>query len=157
MITASEETGETGLRKTIKLPCGELVPALGLGTWQMGEIYRRRAEELATLQMALDIGVSLIDTAEMYGNGRAEELVGLALQGRREKAFLVSKVLPHHATREDVVAACERSLTRLRTDYLDLYLLHWPGSVPLSETIEGFKILQLSSKIRLFGVSNFDA
>jgi diketogulonate reductase-like aldo/keto reductase len=142
--------------KIVKLPCGERVPALGLGTWHMGEARSRRAEELATLQMALDMGMSLVDTAEMYGEGRAEELVGLALEGRREQAFLVSKVLPHHATREGVVAACERSLLRLRTDFLDLYLLHWPGSVPLSETIEGFKILQLSSKIRFFGVSNFD-
>ncbi len=142
--------------KIVKLPCGERVPALGLGTWRMGEARSRRAEELATLQTALDMGMFLVDTAEMYGEGRAEELVGLALEGRREQAFLVSKVLPHHATREGVVAACERSLLRLRTDFLDLYLLHWPGSVPLSETIEGFKILQLSSKIRFFGVSNFD-
>jgi len=141
--------------KTVKLPSGELVPALGLGTRHMGEVHRRRGEELETLQMAVDIGVSLIDTAEMYGDGRAEELAGFALQGRREKAFLVNKVLPHHPTRQDIVAACERSLMRLRTDYIDLYLLHWPGSVSLSETIEGLKILQLSAKIRMFGVSNF--
>jgi diketogulonate reductase-like aldo/keto reductase len=142
--------------KTVALPGGETVPALGIGTWFMGEKHALRAEEIATLQLALDLGVNLIDTAEMYGDGRSEELIGLALEGRRQEAFLVSKVYPHNASRQVVTAACERSLNRLRTDHLDLYLLHWRGSIPFSETIEGFMALQQAGKIRHFGVSNLD-
>lgn len=142
--------------KTITLPSGQTVPALGQGTWQMGDDRAARAEELATLRLGLDLGLTLIDTAEMYGDGRSESLVGEALAGRRDEAFLVSKVLPQHATRAGTVAACEASLKRLRTDRLDLYLLHWRGSVPLAETMEGFAALQAAGKIRHFGVSNFD-
>jgi diketogulonate reductase-like aldo/keto reductase len=142
--------------KTVALPGGETVPALGIGTWFMGEKHALRAEEIATLQLALDLGVNLIDTAEMYGDGRSEELIGLALEGRRQEAFLVSKVYPHNASRQGVIAACERSLNRLKTDHLDLYLLHWRGSIPFSETIEGFMALQQAGKIRHFGVSNLD-
>jgi diketogulonate reductase-like aldo/keto reductase len=142
--------------KQIVLPGGESVPALGLGTWCIGDERKLRGEEIATLQLALDLGVRLIDTAEMYGEGRAESLIGEALLGRRDEAFIVSKVYPHNASRRDAVAACERSLKRLRTDRIDLYLLHWRGSVPLQETLEAFLALQAAGKIRHFGVSNFD-
>jgi aldehyde reductase len=142
--------------KTVKLPSGERVPALGQGTWCMGESSTRRGEEIATLQFGLDLGLTLIDTAEMYGEGNAEELIGEAIEGRRDEAFLVSKVYPHNATRTGVVAACERSLRRLRTDRLDLYLLHWHGSVPLAETMEAFLALHQDGKIGHYGVSNLD-
>jgi diketogulonate reductase-like aldo/keto reductase len=143
--------------KTIVLPSGERVPALGLGTWRMGESRTTRAEEIATLRLGLDLGLTLIDTAEMYGDGATEELVGEAIAGRRDEAFLVSKVYPHNASRKGATAACERSLRRLGTDRIDLYLLHWRGSVPLAETIETFVALQRAGKIRHYGVSNFDA
>ncbi|HKQ24260.1 MAG TPA: aldo/keto reductase [Burkholderiales bacterium] len=142
--------------KTVALPSGERVPALGQGTWHMGENKAARAEELATLRLGLDLGITLIDTAEMYGEGKAEELIGEAIAGRRDEAFLVSKVYPHNATRKGAVAACERSLKRLRTDRIDLYLLHWRGNVPLSETMEAFMALQKAGKIRHYGVSNLD-
>jgi len=142
--------------QTVKLPSGELVSALGLGTWRMGDDPGVRAEEIATLQLGLDLGAKLIDTAEMYGDGRAEELVGEAILNRRDDAFVVSKVYPHNASRKGTVAACERSLRRLKTDRLDLYLLHWRGDVPLSETVEAFLTLQKAGKIRHFGVSNLD-
>ncbi len=141
--------------KTVLLPAGERVPALGLGTWQLGD-GRGREEELATLRLGLDLGATLIDTAEMYGEGLAEELVGEAIAGRRDEVFVVTKVYPHNATRKGVPAACERSLRRLRTDRIDLYLLHWRGSVPLTETMEAFTRLQQEGKIRHFGVSNLD-
>jgi len=140
----------------VRLPGGDEVPALGQGTWGMGEARSRAAEEAAALALGLELGMSLIDTAEMYGDGGAEEVVGKAIAGRRDAAFLVSKVLPHNATRKGTVAACERSLRRLGTDRLDLYLLHWRGEVPLAETLEGFASLQRSGKIRHYGVSNFD-
>jgi diketogulonate reductase-like aldo/keto reductase len=127
-----------------------------MGTWQMGDDPAARAEELATLRLGLDLGASLIDTAEMYGSGRAEELVAEAIQGRRDKVFLVSKVLPSNASRAGTNKACERSLRRLKTDRLDLYLLHWPGAVPISETLEAFLDLQQAGKIRYYGVSNLD-
>ena len=130
--------------------------ACGMGTWRMGDDPGQRAEEIATLQLGLDLGTTLIDTAEMYGEGRAEELVGEAIQDRRDRAFVVSKVYPHNASRKGMVAACERSLRRLRTDHLDLYLLHWRGDVPLAETVEAFGVLQKAGKIRHFGVSNLD-
>lgn len=140
--------------KTVALPSGERVPAFGLGTWRMGEDPAKREEEIAALRLGLDLGAALIDTAEMYGDGRAEELVAEAIAGRRDETFLVSKVLPGNATGRGVVAACARSLRRLRTDRLDLYLLHWRGSVPLAETIEAFMALQRAGKIRYYGVSN---
>lgn len=142
--------------RTVALPSGEKVPALGMGTWRMGENMARRAKEIETLRLGLELGVSLIDTAEMYGEGRTEELVGEALNHRRDQAFVVSKVYPHNASRSGVTAACERSLRRLRSDRIDLYLLHWRGSVPLEETIEAFTTLQRQGKIRYYGVSNFD-
>jgi diketogulonate reductase-like aldo/keto reductase len=142
--------------QTVTLPSGERVPALGQGAWRMGENQAARAEEIATLRLGLDLGLTLIDTAEMYGEGRAEELIGEVIEGRREEVFLTSKVYPHNASREGAVAACERSLKRLRTDYIDLYLLHWRGRVPLTETMEGFMGLHQAGKIRYYGVSNFD-
>lgn len=142
--------------KTVALPSGERVPALGLGTWNMGDRPAARAAELAALRMGLDAGLALIDTAEMYGDGRSETLVGEAIRGRRDEVFLVSKVLPHNATRRGTVAACEQSLKRLATDRIDLYLLHWRGGVPFAETLEAFARLQAAGKIRHYGVSNLD-
>ncbi len=142
--------------KTVALPSGERVPAFGLGTWMMAQDKAARAEEIATLRLGLDLGATLIDTAEMYGEGRAEELIGEAIAGRRDQVFLVSKVYPHNASRQGAVLACERSLRRLKTDRIDLYLLHWRGSVPLAETMEAFMALQHSGKIRHYGVSNLD-
>jgi len=142
--------------KTVLLPCGEAVPALGMGTWNVGDAPSRRADEIATLRLGLDLGCTLVDTAEMYGEGLSEELVGEALQGRRDEAFVVSKVYPHNASKAGMVAACERSLRRLRTDRIDLYLLHWRGSVPLAETLQAFIALQKAGKIRHYGISNLD-
>ena len=142
--------------KTIRLPSGEQVPALGMGTWNMGDRRASRAEEIATLRLGLDMGLRLIDTAEMYGEGASESLIGEAIKGRRDEVFLVSKVYPHNASRQGAVAACERSLRRLGTDRIDLYLLHWRGNVPLAETLDAFLALQADGKIRHFGVSNFD-
>ena len=143
--------------RTILLPSGETVPILGQGTWRMGEDSRRRAEEVAALRLGLDLGMTLIDTAEMYGSGGAEEVVGEAIDGRRDGVFLVSKLYPHNATTQGTVAACESSLRRLGVDTIDLYLLHWRGSVPLAETIDAFVRLVEQGKIRYFGVSNLDA
>lgn len=142
--------------KSVTLPGGEQVPALGQGTWYMGETPARRREEIDALRLGIDLGATLVDTAEMYGEGLTEDLVGEALQGYRDRAFLVSKVYPHNASRSGVVAACERSLARLKTDRLDLYLLHWRGSHPFEETIAGFQALQSAGKIRHWGVSNLD-
>jgi diketogulonate reductase-like aldo/keto reductase len=142
--------------KKVKLPGGETVPALGLGTWHMGERRGDRAREVAALRAGLDLGLSLIDTAEMYAEGGAEEVVREAVMGRREQVFIVSKVYPHNASRTGVPAACERSLKRLGTDRIDLYLLHWRGSYPLAETVEAFERLRTSGKIRYWGVSNLD-
>jgi diketogulonate reductase-like aldo/keto reductase len=142
--------------KTVTLPSGEKIPALGQGTWYMGDNRGTRAEEIATLQLGLDLGLKLIDTAEMYGEGKAEELIGQAIAGRRDQAFLVSKVYPHNASRKGTIAACERSLRRMRTDHIDLYLLHWRGNIPFGETLEGFSALRKAGKIRYFGVSNMD-
>jgi diketogulonate reductase-like aldo/keto reductase len=138
------------------LPSGETIPALGQGTWHMAEDPRRRADEIAALRLGIDLGMTLIDTAEMYADGGAEELVGEAVAGRRDEVFLVSKVLPHHATRRGAAEACDRSLMRLDVDTIDLYLLHWPGSVPLEETLEAFERLVGAGKVRHWGVSNFD-
>ncbi|HZO21179.1 MAG TPA: aldo/keto reductase [Steroidobacteraceae bacterium] len=142
--------------KTVSLPGGDAVPVFGMGTWRMAENPARRAEEIATLRLGLNRGATLIDTAEMYGEGRAEQLVGEAIVGHRDEVFLVSKVYPHNATRTGVPRACERSLERLGTDRIDLYLLHWRGSIPLQETMDAFAALQRSGKIRHYGVSNFD-
>lgn len=143
--------------RSVRLACGEQVPAYGMGTWRLAEHDRTRAEEIATLRLGLEKGARLIDTAEMYGEGRAESLVGEAVRGQRDAVFLVSKVQPQHADRRGVVRACERSLQRLGTDRIDLYLLHWRGEVPLSETMEAFAALRRAGKIRHYGVSNFDA
>ncbi|NIA52739.1 aldo/keto reductase [Massilia sp. TW-1] len=142
--------------KTLPLPSGRTIPILGQGTWNMGEDPSARPAEVAALRLGLDLGMTLVDTAEMYGEGGAEEVVGEAIAGRRDDVFLVSKVYPHNASRAGVRAACERSLRRLRTDCLDLYLLHWRGGVPLAETLEAFVRLQEEGKIRDYGVSNFD-
>jgi diketogulonate reductase-like aldo/keto reductase len=142
--------------RTTTLPSGASVPVLGQGTWHMAEEPRLRDQEIAALRAGLDLGLTLIDTAEMYADGGAEELVSEAIAGRRKEVFLVSKVLPSHATRSGTVTACERSLRRLATDHLDLYLLHWRETVPLEETLAGFESLMHSGKIRHGGVSNFD-
>ncbi|WP_349367792.1 aldo/keto reductase [Salinarimonas sp.] len=142
--------------RTVTLPDGTAVPALGQGTWRMGEERARREAEVAALRLGLDLGMTLIDTAEMYGEGGAEEVVGAAIDGRRKEAFVVSKAYPHNAGRADLKAACARSLSRLGLERLDLYLLHWRGSVPLAETVAGFRDLQEAGKIARWGVSNFD-
>ena len=139
----------------ITLPNGEIVPAFGQGTWHMGEDRRRAGDEEAALKLGIELGFSLIDTAEMYGQGVAEEIVARATKGVRDRLFIVSKVLPYNASRQGVIDACERSLKRLNTDWIDLYLLHWRGSVPLAETLAGFDRLQRDGKIRHHGVSNF--
>lgn len=141
---------------TINLPGGETVVALGQGTWGMGESASKRQQEIAALRLGLDLGMSLIDTAEMYATGVAEEIVGEAFTGHRDEIFVVSKALPENATRRGTVAACERSLKRLKTDRIDLYLLHWRGGPPLADTLEAFTALLESGKIRHWGVSNFD-
>lgn len=132
------------------------MPVLGLGTWRMGESAKLRQAEVKALQHGVDLGMTLIDTAEMYGEGGAEEVIAEAIADRRQQVFLVSKVYPHNASRRSAIAACERSLQRLQTDYLDLYLLHWRGAIPLSETLEAFQRLKQAGKIRDYGVSNFD-
>ena len=141
---------------TVTLLSGVVVPALGLGTWHMGEDPRQASQEVEALRHGLDEGLTLIDTAEMYAEGGAEEIVGEAIAGRRDEVFLVSKVYPWNASREGTIAACERSLARMRTDRLDLYLLHWRGEHPLAETVEAFETLQEAGKIGAWGVSNFD-
>lgn len=143
--------------RSCKLPSGASMPVLGLGTWRMGESGRARPAELAALKVGLDLGYPMIDTAEMYGEGVAEEIVGEAIRGRARQPFLVTKVYPHNASRLGTVAACERSLRRLGVERIDLYLLHWRGGTPLSETVEAFLRLREAGKIGDFGVSNFDA
>jgi diketogulonate reductase-like aldo/keto reductase len=142
--------------RRVTLPNGRRVPALGLGTWHMGEDSRQRGAEATALRAGLDLGLTLIDTAEMYGDGGAEEVVGEAIQGRRDQVYLVSKVYPHNASLKGTVAACERSLKRLRVDHLDLYLLHWRGSYALADTVAAFERLEKEGKIGGWGVSNFD-
>jgi len=132
------------------------MPALGWGTWEMGERPAKRGDEVEALSLGLELGILMVDTAEMYGDGAAERLVAAAIAGRRPRTFLVSKVYPHHATRRGIIAACERTLERLETDYLDLYLLHWRGDIPLEQTIAGFEALRAKGRIRGWGVSNFD-
>jgi diketogulonate reductase-like aldo/keto reductase len=141
---------------TLKLPSGVSVPRLGLGTWRMGESARLRNQEIEALKLGIDLGMTLIDTAEMYGDGGAEQAVAEAVKGRRDEVFVVSKVLPQNASRMGTIAACERSLKRLKTSYLDLYLLHWRGSYPLRETLAGLQALVSDGLIKAWGVSNFD-
>ena len=141
---------------TVQLPGGRIVPALGLGTWHMGEKNADRVREVAALKAGIELGLTLIDTAEMYGNGGAEEVVAEAIAGARDKVYLVSKVLPHNASRKGMIDACEQSLRRLKTDRIDLYLLHWRGSYPLTDTVAAFERLKLDGKIGNWGVSNFD-
>lgn len=142
--------------RQLRLPSGGELPVLGQGTWGMGEDPSAHASEVTALRHGLDLGLGLVDTAEMYGSGGAERVVGEAIRGRRDDLFLVSKVLPHHADRQGTVSACEDSLRRLGTDHIDLYLLHWRGGVPLAETLAAFAELQEAGKIGGFGVSNFD-
>jgi diketogulonate reductase-like aldo/keto reductase len=146
----------TSTIRTLEQPSGTAIPVLGMGTWQMGENAHNRQSEIDALRHGLSLGFSLIDTAEMYAEGGAEEVVAQAIANQRAKVFLVSKVYPHNASKQGAIAACERSLKRLNTDYLDLYLLHWRGAVPLAETLEAFQTLQKAGKIRSYGVSNFD-
>jgi diketogulonate reductase-like aldo/keto reductase len=141
---------------TVTLPSGIDIPALGLGTWQMGEVKARANDEIDGLRLGLDLGMTLIDTAEMYGEGGAERIVGKALEDRRDEVFLVSKVYPWNASRTGTIAACEASLQRLGTDRLDLYLLHWRGEHPLADTVAAFEQLKAAGKIGAWGVSNFD-
>jgi len=144
------------LARKIDLPGGGSMPAYGLGTWRMGERERERVAEVTALRLGLDLGFTLIDTAEMYGDGGAEEAVGVAIKGRRDGLTIVSKVLPNNASRKGTILACERSLRRLGIDCLDVYLLHWPGSHPLAETVDAFETLKKDGKIKRWGVSNFD-
>lgn len=142
--------------RSLKLADGTVVPVIGQGTWHMGENPAERQNEVAALRLGIELGMTLIDTAEMYGEGGAEEVVGEAIRNRRERVFLVSKVYPHNASRSGVPEACERSLRRLGTECIDLYLLHWRGQYPLAETVEAFEQLKEQGKIRRWGVSNFD-
>ncbi|NSZ17187.1 aldo/keto reductase [Agrobacterium vitis] len=141
---------------TVTLPCGLTVPALGLGTWMMGEDASAAKDEIAAVNHALDLGMTVIDTAEKYGDGSTERLIGQALKTRRDEAYLVSKVAPWNASRDGTISACESSLKRLGTDCLDLYLLHWRGEHPLTDTVDAFETLKRQGKIKAWGVSNFD-
>ncbi|MCZ7471956.1 aldo/keto reductase [Agrobacterium sp. O3.4] len=141
---------------SVTLPSGKEVPALGLGTWNMGENRSSAPQEIESIRKAIDLGMTLIDTAEMYADGRSEEVVGTAIAGRRDDVFLVSKVYPWNASDKGTVEACERSLARLGTDHIDLYLLHWRGEHPLTETVAAFERLKSDGKIGDWGVSNFD-
>lgn len=142
--------------RTLKLLSGKELPILGQGTWRMGEKSSQKQAEIDGLRLGIDLGMTLIDTAEMYGEGGAEKIVGAAISGRREEVYLVSKFYPHNASYQGLIAACDRSLSRLKTDYLDLYLLHWRGSIPLYETLLGLQHLKQVGKILDYGVSNFD-
>ena len=142
--------------KYVELVNGEKVPALGLGTWKMGVGDADEAAQLRALMVGIGQGMTLIDTAEMYGDGRSEQLVAKAIEGQRDRVFVVSKVLPGNASRKGTLKACEASLKNLKIDYLDLYLLHWRGSFPLTETFAAFEQLKAAGKIRHYGVSNFD-
>ena len=142
--------------KTVQLSDGKIVPALGQGTWAMGEKSKSHTDEVAALRLGIDLGMTLIDTAEMYGEGGAEKMVADAIDGQRDRVFVVTKVYPHNASRTELPKACEHSLKRLRIEIIDLYLLHWRGDVPLTETVETFEKLRSTGKIRRWGVSNFD-
>ena len=140
----------------VTLKSGEQIPRLGQGTWRMGESPSDRAREIASLRLGLDLGLTLIDTAEMYGSGGAEEIIAEAIKGKRDSTFIVSKAYPQNAGRKSLPTACENSLRRLATDRIDLYLLHWRGNIPLAETVDAFEKLRAQGKIRHWGVSNFD-
>ncbi|MBB3607509.1 aldo/keto reductase [Rhizobium sp. BK602] len=140
----------------VTLPSGVTVPVLGQGTWNMGENAARAKDEIASLKAGIDLGMTLLDTAEMYADGGSEQIVGKAVEGRRDEVFLVSKVYPHNASRRGTIEACERSLKRMQTDRIDLYLLHWRGGHPLAETVAAFESLKAAGKIGAWGVSNFD-
>jgi diketogulonate reductase-like aldo/keto reductase len=155
-IVRSKEIAMHAEMPTVTLNSGRIVPALGIGTWKMGDDAHHRASEIKSLQAAMDLGMTLIDTAEMYGEGASEELVGEAIAGRREEVFLVSKVYPWNASRQGVIDACTRSLQRLGTETLDLYLLHWRGQHPLADTVAGLQVLKAEGRIGAWGVSNFD-
>ncbi len=142
--------------RTVTLPQGNQMPVFGLGTWRMGEHSDQFDHEVDLIRNAMDLGITLLDTAEMYGEGGAEEVIGAAIDGRRDEVFLVSKFFPHNASRNGVVEACERSLRRMKTDTIDLYMLHWPGSVPLEQTFEALQELRDGGRIRDYGVSNFN-
>jgi len=142
--------------RTFTTRTGAILPVLGQGTWKMGESPARRKDEVAALRVGIELGMTLIDTAEMYGNGGAERVVAEAITGCRERIFVVSKVMPQNASRQGTVAACERSLKRLGTDFIDLYLLHWESEYPLAETLEAFEQLRAQGKIKHYGVSNLD-
>jgi diketogulonate reductase-like aldo/keto reductase len=142
--------------RSTKFPGGESVPVLGQGTWRMGEDKSKRTKEVAALRLGIELGMTLIDTAEMYANGGAEKVVGEAIKDRRDGVVVVTKFYPQNATRDGMAAACDRSLRRLGIEQIDLYLLHWRGDVPLKETLAGFDELLESKKIRYAGVSNFD-
>jgi diketogulonate reductase-like aldo/keto reductase len=145
-----------GRMRSVTLADGRAIPVLGLGTWKMGEDRARAAEEVRVVQRALELGISLIDTAEIYASGGSERVVGEAIRGHRDKVFLVTKVAPSNATRRGTIRACEGSLKRLGTEVIDLYLLHWIGGTPVAETIDAFETLKSDGKIRAWGVSNFD-
>jgi len=153
--TATPEKAVTQA-KTVQLPDGRTIPALGLGTWRMGENRGARQAEVEALRAGIDLGITVIDTAEMYGDGGAEEVVAEAIAGKRDGIFLVSKVMPQNASLKGTIAACEKSLKRLRTERIDLYLLHWRGSHPLADTVAAFERLRADGKIGAWGVSNFD-
>src|SRR3954453_4086658 len=142
--------------RSVDLPTGETIPALGMGTWNLAEGRHPRTVEIEALRAGIDLGMTLVDTAELYAHGESERLVGEAIAGRRGEGFLVGKVRPSRATRDGVYDACAESLARLATDHFDLYLLHWRGSVPLEETVAGFEDLERAGLIRHWGVSNFD-
>jgi len=142
--------------KTLSLPSGRQIPQLGQGTWEIGHDRSRRKKEVEALRLGIDLGMTLIDTAEMYGEGESERVIGEAIEDRRKDVYLVSKVYPHNGTEKGVVSACHASLKRLKTTYLDLYLLHWRGSIPFEETLAGFQRLKNAGDIMDFGVSNFD-
>ena len=142
--------------RMVALPDGSIMPQMGQGTWYLGEDPAKRQEEIEALRLGVELGMTLIDTAEMYGDGKSERLVGEAIKGIRDQVYLVSKVYPHRASRNEILAACAESLRRLDTDHLDLYLLHWRGNVPLSQTIAGMEQLKAEGKIGRWGVSNFD-
>ncbi len=142
--------------QSVTLPQGNRMPVFGLGTWRMGEHGDHFDHEVELIRAAIDMGITLLDTAEMYGEGGAEEVIGAAIDGRRDGLYLVSKFFPHNASRNGVMEACDRSLRRMQCDYIDLYMLHWPGSVPLEQTFEALQALRDGGKIRDYGVSNFN-
>ena len=156
VIIKDKITFSATVMKTLQLPSGKEIPVLGQGTWRMGERANQKQAEIDALRLGIDLGMTLIDTAEMYGEGGAEKVVAEAIKDCRDEVYLVSKFYPYNASYDGLIKACDRSLSRLKTDYLDLYLLHWRGSIPLSETLKGLQHLKQAGKILDYGVSNFD-